>query len=139
MVPILDGDSEIGAHVWRDLGYLICLRHLFRSTAFTNITFFLWKDIYMRNIVTYYKLPCNTSTMLKMVCFALTFNPMIWIRLFPLDLYPYPDKASLKPDPDLTKLPGSGSARLLGTQRNSTFFLLQALCIPFRVKAWYLY
>ena len=62
----LDGNSEIGAQVWRDLGYLIYLRHLFRSTAFTNITFFFRKTYfpsYMRNIVTYYsyhaiQVPC---------------------------------------------------------------------------------
>ena len=26
MVLVLDGNSEIGAHVWSDLDYLICLR-----------------------------------------------------------------------------------------------------------------
>ena len=33
MALILDDNSEIGAHVARHLGYLICLRHLFRSKA----------------------------------------------------------------------------------------------------------
>ena len=28
MALILDGNIEIGAHVWRDLGYLICSKHL---------------------------------------------------------------------------------------------------------------
>ena len=32
MVPTLDGDSELGAHVWSDLSYLICLRHLFKNS-----------------------------------------------------------------------------------------------------------
>ena len=33
--------SEINAHVRSDIGYLICLRHLFRSRAVTNLIFFL--------------------------------------------------------------------------------------------------
>ena len=37
MVLISNGNSEIGAHVRRDLGYLICLMHLFRSGALTNL------------------------------------------------------------------------------------------------------
>ena len=31
MVPMLGDNSEVGAHVWCDLEYLICLRHLYRS------------------------------------------------------------------------------------------------------------
>ena len=27
MVLILEGNSEIGEHVWSEIGYLICLRH----------------------------------------------------------------------------------------------------------------
>ena len=34
---IYNGNSGIGAHVRRDLGYLICLMHLFRSGALTNL------------------------------------------------------------------------------------------------------
>ena len=33
MVLILEGNSEIGAHLWSDLGYLIWSRHFFRSRA----------------------------------------------------------------------------------------------------------
>ena len=36
MVFILDGNSEIGAQVNRDLGNLTCLRYSFRSTVVTN-------------------------------------------------------------------------------------------------------
>ena len=36
MVLILDGISEIGAHVWRNLCSLICLRHLIGSREVTN-------------------------------------------------------------------------------------------------------
>ena len=32
-VLILDGNSEMGAHVLNGLGYLYCLRHLFRFGA----------------------------------------------------------------------------------------------------------
>ena len=39
MVSILDGDLEIGAHVRSNHGYLICLMHLFRSRADTNLIF----------------------------------------------------------------------------------------------------
>ena len=39
MVPILDGSSEIGAHVLSDLSYVICRRHLFRSKVVKNVLF----------------------------------------------------------------------------------------------------
>ena len=34
---ILDGHSEIVAHVWSELGYLICLRHSFSLRAVRNL------------------------------------------------------------------------------------------------------
>ena len=40
VVTILDGNSEIGAHVWSDLGCLICLNNLFRLKVVTNLIFF---------------------------------------------------------------------------------------------------
>ena len=39
MVLILDSQLEIGAHVYSDLGYLICLRHSFSSRAHTKLNF----------------------------------------------------------------------------------------------------
>ena len=39
MVLILDGNSEIGAHLWCDIGQLICLKHLFRPSAVTYLIF----------------------------------------------------------------------------------------------------
>ena len=36
MVFILDGNSEIGAHWWGDLGCLFCWRHLFWSISVTT-------------------------------------------------------------------------------------------------------
>ena len=44
MVLILDGNSEIGAHVGWNICYLIWLRHLIRSRAVRNRIFFLKKD-----------------------------------------------------------------------------------------------
>ena len=40
MVLILAGNSEIGAHVWSDLGYLIDLFKAFVSKAVTNLNYF---------------------------------------------------------------------------------------------------
>ena len=53
MVLILDGSSEIGAHVWRDLGVLIRLIHLWRSRAATNL------KIFLHTCVTCSELPSN--------------------------------------------------------------------------------
>ena len=45
IVLILDGISEVGAHVRRNLGYLICLKHLFTSRAVTNRNAIYRKDL----------------------------------------------------------------------------------------------
>ena len=53
MLLILDGISQIGAHDWSDLGYLICLRRVFRSRADTNMFVFSKKTYfssYVRNM-----------------------------------------------------------------------------------------
>ena len=42
MVLVLDGNSEIGAHVC----YLICLRHLIQVQEQSKIGFFLLKDLF---------------------------------------------------------------------------------------------
>ena len=63
---VLDGNSEIVAHVGSDIGYLICLRHLIRSRAVTNQFFFSEKTYFplcVRNINS--ELPSNKSTMDK--------------------------------------------------------------------------
>ena len=47
MVLILDGISELGAHVRSNLGYLVCLRHSNKSSAVTDrIFFFFRKDLF---------------------------------------------------------------------------------------------
>ena len=40
MVLHIDGNSEIGAHVWSEIGKIISLRHLFISTSVENLTNF---------------------------------------------------------------------------------------------------
>ena len=37
IVLILDGNLEIGAHAWNNFGNMIHIRHLFSSTAVTNL------------------------------------------------------------------------------------------------------
>ena len=39
MVLILDGTLEYGAHVWSAIGNLVFPRHLFTSTAASNLIF----------------------------------------------------------------------------------------------------
>ena len=40
MVRIIEGNPEKGVHVLNHTGNLICLKHLFRSTAVSNIYLF---------------------------------------------------------------------------------------------------
>ena len=51
MVLILDGNSEIGAHAWCHLCYLICLRHLYGSSAVTNLNFSCSEKTYFPSYV----------------------------------------------------------------------------------------
>ena len=60
MVLILDGYSEIGAQVRSDLGYLICLRHLFKSRTVTNLK---ESHIFLHTCAKCSELPSNISTM----------------------------------------------------------------------------
>ena len=41
VVLILDGNPEISAHVWSDLGYLTCVSHSYCSRAVTHLICFL--------------------------------------------------------------------------------------------------
>ena len=43
MVRILDGNSEIGAHVRSNLCFLICLRRFIKSREVTNLNLFFGK------------------------------------------------------------------------------------------------
>jgi len=53
MVLILDGNSEIGAHVRSKPCYLICLRHLIRSKAVSKRIFSISKNTYFPSCVHY--------------------------------------------------------------------------------------
>ena len=59
---ILDGDLEIGAHVWSDIGYLICSRHLTIPRTVINLGFFR-KDLH--TCATCSLLPSNINTMIN--------------------------------------------------------------------------
>ena len=54
MLPMLGGNSEIGAHVRTNICYLICQRHLIRSRAVTNRIFFSSKrPIFLQRVLSY--------------------------------------------------------------------------------------
>ena len=58
MILILDGNSEIVAHVYSKIGNLICLRHLFRVA----IIIFKKRPILLHTCATCYELPSKIST-----------------------------------------------------------------------------
>ena len=59
MVLKLDCSSEIGAHMWGDLGYLIWLFNLFRSRTVTHQK----RSVFLTTYATCSKLPSDISTM----------------------------------------------------------------------------
>ena len=64
MVLILDGNSEIVAHVRSKHCYLICLRHLIRSRTVTNrIVFSPKRRIFLHACATCSELPSTLSPM----------------------------------------------------------------------------
>ena len=66
MVPLLDGYSEVGAHVRRNLCYLICLRHLIRVRAVKNRIFPQKRHIFIRACAPCSELPSHISTMINL-------------------------------------------------------------------------
>ena len=65
LVLILYGNSGMGAHLWSDLSYLICLRHLLRSRAVTKIDFCSPKrPIYLHTCAMCFEVLSNISTMI---------------------------------------------------------------------------
>ena len=67
MVPLLDGSSDIGAHVRSNLYNLICLRHLNRSRIVTNLLFS--EKTYYTLCVRCPELPSDSSTVgLRILC-----------------------------------------------------------------------
>ena len=65
MVRIVDGNSDIGAHVRSKLCYLICSRHLVRSRAFIKLYFVSGNIFFLYACVPFLMLPSNTSTMIS--------------------------------------------------------------------------
>jgi len=51
MVLILDGNSEMGAHVRSNLLYVICIIHLIRARAVTNRILFFSEKTYFSSYV----------------------------------------------------------------------------------------
>ena len=79
---IIDVNSEIGAHDWRDLGYLICLRYLFISRAVKNLTYF---PLYERNM---FELPYDKSTKVIMnYSFLLRLVKILFIYSLIMNLF----------------------------------------------------
>ena len=62
MVLILDGNSEIGAHVWSEIGAKICLRHLFRSTAVAGLKSLLNRPVCLPTGAPIAELPSDIVT-----------------------------------------------------------------------------
>ena len=62
MVLILDGNSEIGAHVWSNACSLIRLRHLNRSRAITNRFLSPKRQIFLHACASCSEVSSNTST-----------------------------------------------------------------------------
>ena len=66
IVLILDGISEIDAHVRNILGYLICIRHLIRARVITN-WMFLSDFFFVHACATCSESPSYISTMIQEV------------------------------------------------------------------------
>ena len=65
MVLILDGSSEMGAHVWSGIGNLICLRHLFRARAVANLKKLCQKrPVFLHKCATCFEQPSSTNKIL---------------------------------------------------------------------------
>ena len=68
MVLILVVNSVIGAHLWSDLGYLICLRYWVKSGAVAYLISFLQKrPIFLHTWATCSKIPSIISTMVYQI------------------------------------------------------------------------
>ena len=85
LVLILNGNSEIGAHVKSNLCHLNCLMHLNRSKAVTTRIFSLCQKLHV--CATCSKLPSNISTMARLDHYHLIIGTRrIRIKLISLTL-----------------------------------------------------
>ena len=62
MMLLLDGNSEIGAHLRSDIVNLICSMHLIRSRAVSNLKFIPEKPFFLHTCAICFELPSNIST-----------------------------------------------------------------------------
>ena len=67
MVIILNGNPEVGAHVWSEINNLTCLRHLSRSRAVRILKLFSRQYIFSLTCAMCSELPSNISTMATIV------------------------------------------------------------------------
>jgi len=86
MVLILNGNSEIGADVWIDLGYLICPRHLFKLRAVTDMKYFFSEETYCAQHVLRYHLMRTmrvvelADSLLQAVALTMYWSGLIYIN-----------------------------------------------------------
>ena len=86
MVLILDGNSLIGAHVWRNDCYSTCSRHLVTSRAVTNRIFYLKSPFFLHACVTCYELPSNIDTMNRLL-FTNCFQKVSTLKILYLYMF----------------------------------------------------
>ena len=60
---LLDGNSEIGAHVCSNLCYFICLGHFIRLSVVTNLFFLPKRPIILHSCATFSEEQSDISTM----------------------------------------------------------------------------
>ena len=65
MVLILDVNSVIGAHVRREIGYLICLRYLFGARAVADWNFSQKRPVFLYKCATWFDIQSNVSSMFQ--------------------------------------------------------------------------
>ena len=67
MAILLNGNSSLIAHFWGDIGYLIFLRHLFSSRAFTSLMFSFYLSLSLsHSLTTTY--PLSLTNILSVPC-----------------------------------------------------------------------
>ena len=76
MVLVLDGNVEIGAHVWSEISNLICLRHLFISRAVANLKSVSRKVLFSPIFI------FRKKTRFKFRCFVIYNIMMLWFLVF---------------------------------------------------------
>ena len=80
MVLILVGNSEIGAHLWCNIDYSICLKHLVRVRAVTyRWLSFIFPHIFLHACARFFEFSRTISTM---VCLSFFLSNFFHLTLF---------------------------------------------------------